>query len=133
MMLCLWVLHIRVELPPMQALAGLISQISALHWLGALLATGISFWALGRYDLVAHRHIGTGFDSSSVRGAGMVAIALSQTVGFGLIIGSLARWRLLPGLRPLQAAQVTGFVAVTFLAALAAICAMVSFTLPVSA
>ncbi len=133
MMLCLWLLQSRVELPSLQALGGLISQISALHWLGALLPTGISFWALGRYDLVAHRHIGTGFDSRSVRGAGMVAIALSQTVGFGLITGSFARWRLLPGLRPLQAAQVTGFVAVTFLAALAAICAMISFTLPVSA
>ena len=83
--------------------------------------------------MVAHRHIGTGFDSRPVRGVGMVAIALSQTVGFGLITGSFARWRLLPGLRPIQAAQVTSFVAVTFLAALAAICAVFSLVLPLSA
>jgi len=96
MMLCLWLLQSRVEQPSLQALGGLISQISPLKWLGALMATGLSFWALGRYDLVAQRHFGTGFDNRLVRGAGMAAIALSQAIGFGLITGSIARWRLLP-------------------------------------
>lgn len=129
-LLCLWLLQARVELPSLPALGELIAQVSPHQWLGALLATCISFLALGRYDLVAHRHFGTGFDGRAARGAGMAAIALSQTVGFGLITGSFARWRLLPDLRPLQAAQLTGFVAVTFLTALAAICACLSLLTP---
>lgn len=52
----------------------------------------------------------------------MAAIAFSQTAGFGLITGSYTRWRLLPGLTPLQAGQLTALVAATFLAALAVIC-----------
>lgn len=132
MISCLWLLQTRVDLPSMQALSRMMTQVTPLHWAGAVLATGISFWALGRYDLVAHRHFGTGLSDQSARKAGMAAIALSQTVGFGLFTGSFARWRLLPGLRPIQAAQLTGFVAVTFLAALTFVCATLCLFLPLS-
>jgi phosphatidylglycerol lysyltransferase len=120
--LCLWVLHDRVALPSLGDLETLLRDVTPGQWLAALAATLVSFWALGRYDSVAHRHLATGLDGPRARKSGAAAIALSQTVGFGLVSGSYARWRLLPGLTPLQSVQLTSFVAVTFLAALAAVC-----------
>ncbi|MBQ4824651.1 DUF2156 domain-containing protein [Leisingera sp. HS039] len=119
---CLWLLQTQTELPPMRELGAILGSLPAWKWAAAVLATGLSFWALGRYDSVAHRHLGTGMDGPAARRAGMAAIAFSQTAGFGLITGSYARWRLLPGLSPLQAGQLTALVAVTFLAALSVIC-----------
>lgn len=120
--LCLWVLQDRVALPSPGDLEGLLRGVQPWQWGGALLATCVSFWALGRYDSVAHRHLNTKLDGPRARKSGMASIALSQTVGFGLVTGSYARWRLMPGLSALQSVQLTSFVAVTFLAALAAVC-----------
>lgn len=120
--LCLWLLQDRVALPSPGDLELLLRGVQPWQWGGALLATCVSFWALGRYDSVAHRHLDTGLDGPRARKAGIAAIALSQTVGFGLVTGSYARWRLMPGLSALQSVQLTSFVAVTFLAALAAVC-----------
>ncbi|MFI4861863.1 MAG: hypothetical protein ACIAXF_14415, partial [Phycisphaerales bacterium JB063] len=50
-------------------------------------ATVISFWSLGRYDAIAHRHLGTDIRARSASRAGVCAIAFSQTVGFGLLTG----------------------------------------------
>ncbi|WP_291728916.1 phosphatidylglycerol lysyltransferase domain-containing protein [Leisingera sp. F5] len=119
---CVWLLQTQTELPPMRELGAILISLPAWKWGAAVLATGLSFWALGRYDSVAHRHLGTGLDGPAARRAGMAAIAFSQTAGFGLITGSYARWRLLPGLSPLHAGQLTALVAATFLAALSVIC-----------
>ena len=54
----------------------------------------------------------------------MVAVALSQTLGFGLITGSLARYRLRPDEGPLRAGQITGLVTLFFLTGLAVIVAL---------
>lgn len=121
---CLVILADKVALPPMAELWALTGQIPVLNWIGALMATALSFWALGRYDAVAHRHLRTGFEDRMASRAGIASIAFSQTVGFGIFTGAFARWRLLPGLTPLQAAQLTGFVGVTFLSALALICGL---------
>lgn len=120
--LCLWLLSTSIRLPSVTELAALISEIPALHWFGAALATLISFWSLGRYDGVAHRHLGTGLDGPRARLAGMFAIAFSQTAGFGIFTGAFARWRLVPGLLPVRAAQMTALTGTTFMAALACIC-----------
>ncbi|MFS4583107.1 phosphatidylglycerol lysyltransferase domain-containing protein [Phaeobacter sp. C3_T13_0] len=119
---CIALLQAHVPLPDVQELREILSTLSPWQWGGSLLATCISFGALGRYDTVAHRHLRTGLDGPKARRAGIVAIALSQTLGFGLVTGAFARWRMLKGLRPLRAAQLTGMVAVTFLIALAGIC-----------
>ena len=119
---CLVILAHKVALPPVAELWALTGQIPVLNWIGAVLATALSFWSLGRYDAVAHRHLRTGFDDRLTSRAGIASIAFSQTVGFGIFTGAFARWRLLPGLSPLQAAQLTGFVGVTFLSSLALIC-----------
>lgn len=116
--LCLWALSTRVDLPSFGELGALLGGIQTWQWLVACGATAISFWALGRYDSVAHRHLQTGLDGPQARKAGMAAIAFSQFVGFGLFTGAYARWRLVPGLTAMLAAQLTGLVALTFIAAL---------------
>ncbi|NIZ12434.1 phosphatidylglycerol lysyltransferase domain-containing protein [Phaeobacter sp. HF9A] len=110
------------DLPALPQLLALTQQVTPLSWLGAISTTILSFWALGRYDAVAHRHLRTELEEPLARRAGMASIAFSQAVGFGLLSGSFARWRLLPQLSPLQAAQLTGFVGITFMTALAVIC-----------
>lgn len=98
-------------------------QTSAWQWLGGLLATMISFYALGQYDAVVHRMLGTGVGGHAAGRSGMAAIAISQTVGFGLFTGSLVRWRLLPGMSLGAATKVTLTVTISFLAAWAPITA----------
>ena len=119
---CLVALAGHAEVPSLPELLALIRQVPPLNWCSAIAGTILSFWALGRYDAVAHRHLRTGVVESKARRAGMASIAFSQAVGFGLLSGSFSRWRLLPRLSPLQAAQLTGFVGITFMTALAVIC-----------
>ena len=116
--LCIWALLTRSDLPNWTELGTLLADLEAWRWLAAALATAISFWALGRYDAVAHRHLRTGMKDSAARRAGMASIAFSQTVGFGLVTGAYARWRLMPGLSALQAGQITALVGLTFMTAL---------------
>ncbi|MFW8636556.1 phosphatidylglycerol lysyltransferase domain-containing protein [Cribrihabitans pelagius] len=127
---CFWVLHTRAALPALPELTAALGSLAPWQWAGALLATAASFAALGRYDSVAHRHLGTGLDGPSARRAGMAAIAFSQTAGFGMLTGAYARWRLLPGLRAAAAGRLTALVAATFLYALAAICGLVLLAAP---
>ncbi|MFD2741084.1 phosphatidylglycerol lysyltransferase domain-containing protein [Sulfitobacter aestuarii] len=99
--------------------------------LGAALAlTGLSLWAVGRYDAVAHRHLATGIDSRQARLSGSVAIALAQLLGFGILTGALARWRMLPDLRPGEALRLSAFVSFSFLTALALLTALACLLLP---
>ena len=93
-----------------------VLAVSAGDWAMAVLATGISFWAIGRYDGVLHGIIGTGVCTRAARITGATAIALSQTLGFGVVTGSLVRWRLLPSLGAAGAAQLTILVTASFLA-----------------
>ncbi|MEC7259127.1 MAG: phosphatidylglycerol lysyltransferase domain-containing protein, partial [Pseudomonadota bacterium] len=74
--------------------------------------------------------LGTDIRSRSASRAGVCAIAFSQTIGFGLLTGSFARWRLLRGLSPAVAAKLTGFVAITFLGALGFVVSLVWLVVP---
>lgn len=129
--LCLWALAARTELPSVADISGFLGAVQLWQWLAALGMTAISFWALGRYDAVAHRHLQTGLDGPQARRAGMAAIAFSQLVGFGLFTGAYARWRLVPGLTAMLAAQLTGLVALTFMAALTVITGLAMMLFPV--
>ncbi|PRZ47173.1 phosphatidylglycerol lysyltransferase domain-containing protein [Tritonibacter scottomollicae] len=124
MVACLITLAGHADLPGLPELITLVRQVPLPNWIGAFGATALSFWALGRYDAVAHRHLRTNFDAPVARRAGMASIAFSQAVGFGLLSGSFARWRLLSPLSPLQSAQLTAFVGITFMTALSVICGL---------
>ena len=117
--LCAWALWTRLDGLDLRHVLAQTRAVPLANWMGACLATAVSFWAIGRYDAVAHRHFGTRVGARRARAAGMVAIAVAQTLGFGVISGAFARWRLLPGLTPVRATQIAMFVAVSFLVALA--------------
>lgn len=107
-------------------------RITPGAWAGAAAATVVSFLALGRYDAVIHRFLDTGTGAAEARRAGIVAIALSQTTGFGLVIGALVRWRMLPGLSLWQSVRLTATVTGWFLAGWAVLTAAVVLAGPVA-
>jgi len=98
-----------------QSVFAITGQVTAWQWGLALGFTGLSFLAVGRYDAVVHRFLDTGVSARRAGRSGIVAIAISQTTGSGLITGTLSRWRMLPETSLLQAGRVTTIVAVTFL------------------
>jgi phosphatidylglycerol lysyltransferase len=85
------------------------------------MATAVSFLAVGRFDAAVHRWLGTGVDRATAARVGAAAMAVSQTLGFGLVTGALSRWRGLPGLPLLDAARITGAVTGAFMGALAVV------------
>lgn len=91
-------------------------SVSFYQWIMALTATAVSFWAVGRYDTVVHRMIGTQTDSNLTHRAGIAGIAISQTLGMGVLTGALVRWRMLPDTTLWQATRLSAAVAVSFLA-----------------
>lgn len=104
--------------------------VSAVQWGLATFATAASFWAVGRYDAVIHRHLRTQVCNKKASRAGIAAIAVSQTTGFGLFTGALSRWRLLPEVSFLQATKISAAVAVSFLAGLAVVMSVAAVLFP---
>ncbi|MEP4196041.1 MAG: phosphatidylglycerol lysyltransferase domain-containing protein [Aliishimia sp.] len=105
--------------------------ITAAQWLLAAVLSVVSFWAVSQYDVLAHRQLGTGLDPVLARRGGLTAIAVSQLTGFGLVVSTLVRWRMLSGFGPGVAAQITAFVSLMFLASLAGITALICLLFPV--
>lgn len=115
---CTWLLSDRISAVEIAGIPEVLRQIPPRAVLLSLAFTALSMWAIGRYDVVAHRHLDTGQSTRNARRAGVVAIALCQTLGFGLFTGALARWRMLPGLSGFDALRLSGFVATSFIASL---------------
>jgi phosphatidylglycerol lysyltransferase len=122
---CLWLLAVRLDGFDIAALRAALSLIDPAQWAGAALATAASFWAVGRYDAVVHRHLGTGLPPARTARAGMLSIAIAQTLGFGVITGALARWRALPAASLALCTQLSALVAVFFLGGWAVLTALV--------
>lgn len=123
--LFLWLLANRLTQLDLEDLHSGVTGVSVAQWASALILTSISFWAVGRYDAVLHRHFATGLPERLTRRAGICAIAVSQTLGLGLITGAILRWRMLPGQSLWLATRLTGAVAVSFLAGWAVVTAFV--------
>ncbi|WP_188754165.1 DUF2156 domain-containing protein [Wenxinia marina] len=93
----LWLLAQAAAGVDLAALRAALAQVGAGQWAVAAAATAVSLWSMGHLDRVVHRWLGTGVAGPRARRAGMVGVAIGQTVGFGLVSGTLARWRALPG------------------------------------
>ena len=104
--------------------------VGPLQWLAAAGFTVVSFWAVGRYDAVGHRLIGSPTPGRAALRTGVASIAVAQTVGFGVISGAFVRWRMLPELSLVQAFRLSMTVAVTFLAGWAVVAALVVLAIP---
>ncbi|WP_424967896.1 phosphatidylglycerol lysyltransferase domain-containing protein [Dinoroseobacter sp. S375] len=115
--ICLYLVWLRCAAVSLADLRIAIADLPGMAWVTALLATLGSFWAVGRYDVVLHRHLRTGQDPQEAAHAGRAAIAIGQTIGFGLITGALVRWKWFePRMSLLRAGQLTLTVTVLFLA-----------------
>ncbi len=126
--LCLWVLLQQIDTVMLRALPAELARISAGNLIGAALACLLSFWAVGRYDGVAHRHLGTAIPERAAERSGRIAIVLAQTLGFGVLSGTLARWRMLPDLSMSMALRLSTFVSLSFLAGWSVITALACLT-----
>lgn len=100
-----------------------MDEVGLLPWLGAALASWVSFRAVAGYDLALHRHLATGIAPDRARRAGFAAIAIGQTVGMGVLSGALVRWRMLPELGLAGALRLSLLVALSFLMSWAMLCA----------
>ncbi len=130
LVLCLWAMapHLRAVAP--QQIIESFRAIAPLNWVVAAVACAISFWAIGHYDLVAHRHFQTQVPRRAAVWSGTAAIALAQTLGFGVLTGGLVRFRLLGGLGPKLALMISGFVSLSFMTALGMWTALACLMLP---
>ncbi|RVV99485.1 DUF2156 domain-containing protein [Mesobaculum littorinae] len=114
MLLCLaaiWHLH----RPDPARLAAAVAETSLGQWVLAAFATRVSFAAIAGYDVTLHRWLGTGVGPRAAARSGAAAIAISQAAGFGLVTGTLVRWRCLPRLSLRRTAAVTVAVSLSFL------------------
>jgi len=125
-----WLIALRLGEVDLVAVRAAVADVHVLQWSAALLATIVSFWAVGHYDAMVHRHFETGVPGPVARRAGVCAIAVSQMLGLGVITGSILRWRLLPGQTLALAGRVTLAVALSFLAGWAVVTALVVLALP---
>ncbi|GAA3877943.1 phosphatidylglycerol lysyltransferase domain-containing protein [Celeribacter arenosi] len=109
----------------MAAISSEMAQTPWSRWFMAAIASAGSFWAVGQYDRVVHAQLGTGIAPRYAARTGMIAIALSQTLGFGAVFGTIVRWRMLPSLSFKQSVRLTATVTLSFLAGWAVIASLV--------
>ncbi len=85
--------------------------------------TFISLMAVARYDVLASRQLGLNLPDKTATHGGFVAVSLGQTLGFGLIVGAICRWRLYRGhgVSVAQAGLMSGIVTIGFLAGFAVV------------
>ena len=113
---CLYLLRDHLTEFEISELGLALGQLTVWQWIIATLLTAVSFVAVGQYDAVIHRVLGTGVSPSRARAAGVRAIALSQTVGFSSLSGGLVRLRCLPELDLWTVSRLSVLVSLSFLA-----------------
>lgn len=128
--LFIWLLAQRLQDFRFEDVRDSLALVPYWNWLGAAAATVCAFWAVGQYDAVLHRHFATGVDQKRARRAGICAIAVSQTLGLGVVTGAILRWRMLPEQSLGMATRITVGVALSFLAGWAVVTASVLTVLP---
>lgn len=127
---CFWLLEQQISAGLWREVPRSLGTVAWQNWLAAAALTAISLWSVGRYDGVAHRHLQTGIPIGQARKSGTLAVAIAQTLGFGLFTGALVRWRLLPGLSLQSALGLSAFVSCSFIIGWALVTAFVCLLLP---
>ncbi len=121
----LLLLRDRLATADLSGMLAALAQVALHQWAAALAAMTISFWAVGQYDAVVHRHLATTVAPAEARRAGIAAIAIGQTVGAGVLTGALIRWRLLRGVSLWQATRISVAVTLSFLGGWAVVTGLV--------
>ncbi|MBP1805592.1 DUF2156 domain-containing protein [Rubellimicrobium aerolatum] len=92
--------------------------LTAAQWIGGLAATALAFVAVAGQERAILAHLGLRPDPARARGAALAAAAVSQTVGFGPVVGAIVRRRLLPGITAAQSFAISAAITLAFFAGL---------------
>lgn len=111
---CLWISRDHLEGLEPATLRKAISDLTPLQWLGALGATTIAFLCVAGQERAITLHLGYRLDPTHARGAAMAAAAVSQTLGFGPLVGAIVRRRLLPDLTGTQSFAISAAITLFF-------------------
>lgn len=120
----------RLRAVDFSAVWGTVCAVAVQDWMVAALATAVSFRAIADYDLAVHRFFAMPVSAAEARRAGFAAIAVSQTLGFGIVTGTILRLRLLPNLSLVEVTRHSVGVMVFFLIGWASVTAGVMALLP---
>lgn len=112
-------------------LGSAIASITTGAWIMAIVASAVSFAAIGQYDALFHGWLRTRIPPARAAVSGAASIALAQTLGFGLATGTLARWRALPDLSFQDAWRLSSYVSFSFMAALGVLIALAGALSPI--
>lgn len=104
-----------------------LSTIRPQNWLMAAAFCLVSFLAIARYDRIVHGILRTGIANAQARHSGVIAVAIAQFAGLGLLTGSLVRWRMVPKLTLQQAIMVTAYLSGSFIVGWAVLVGGVQF------
>lgn len=115
---CIWALAHAIDVSIINTIPDLLGCLPLGSFGLAALFCAVSFWAVARYDALAHRHFDTDTKTAQAHRCGFAAIAVAQTVGFGVVTGAAVRWRMLPHLTMARALQLSSFVSMTFMLSL---------------
>lgn len=116
MLACLAVVFFQIAHVPLRDIREALGAITVRQWLIATLATAVSFWAIGQYDMLWHTHLKTGVSPKTSRRSGMAAVAIGQTVGLGVVTGTVVRWHMTQLQTVQTATKITLGVAASFFA-----------------
>lgn len=119
--LCLWQMAGHVQMLDPARIDAALRGLSALQWLGGLGAALVAFVAVAGQERAACAHLGLAVERGAGLRAAMASAAISQTVGFGPVVGAIVRRRLLPGLSIAQSALVSLTITLGFFAGLGAL------------
>ena len=115
MLLAAWALHAQFAGASFAALSQAWRSQSAVHIAAAMALTTLSFGCLGLYDRAAARVVAPAVSGAWSWMTGMLANAISNTLGFHALTGTVVRARLY-GRRGLGTADVARIVSLSWLA-----------------
>ncbi|WP_181820776.1 MULTISPECIES: hypothetical protein [Rhodobacterales] len=95
------------------AILDAFARISLGSYIAAAWATWLSLKAVGQYDAIWHRILGTGVPPHRAARSGTCAIA--QVIGFGALSAGVVRRRMLPHLSLAQVTAISTAVPLSFL------------------
>lgn len=114
LILCLWFSRNHVAGLSWADLRASIAALTGVQWLSALAAVTVAFLAVAGQERAIVQHLGYRLDPAHARGAAMAAAAVSQTLGFGPVIGAIVRRRLLPSLSTSQSFAISATLTLAF-------------------
>ncbi|MAS42561.1 MAG: hypothetical protein CML43_05305 [Rhodobacteraceae bacterium] len=133
--LAVWAMRDRLAEIEGEALIAALAAAPVAAIVAALILTVLSHVFISGYDVFAARRLGLNLGAGRLLAGGFAAGAVAQTLGFGAVTGSLARWRAHAGagVGPAEAAALTGMASLGFFTGVAGFLALVTLIDPSAA